>query len=146
MFRESFGHASPPRFFRLGRGSVVRIKKICVLPLKSISKLGANRLYFLVKFLLGKTRIMSWGFCVRFGQPLIQLLPHHCGSFWLRCCDIFLLANIGLQVIQLAALVLMIVNELPLPGSDDRRRLTTLVSIVRVMPEQVTLRDRVAFE
>src|SRR5699024_562850 len=73
--------------------------------------------------------------CVRIGEVLVELtlqLFHHGG---LGGGQIVLLADVRLQVVQLAVLVLEEADQLEPAVAHRRRRAPSLIRIVRVVPE-----------
>ena len=61
-------------------------------------------------------------------------------------CEILLLPSVPSEVVELVPAIFVVMNELPVSTADNSTGLSTLVSIVRVMPEQVAGGDFTSFE
>jgi hypothetical protein len=64
----------------------------------------------------------------------------------LFCCKIKLFTRIIGKVVKFVVPIFVIMDKLPITASNDGRWFATLIAIVGIMPEEITLSQRLLFQ
>ena len=90
--------------------------------------------------------ILFWEAGPGFDEPGVEGGAKFPDSWAFLGCEILLLPSVPSEVLELVPAIFVVMNELPVSTADNSTGLSTLVSIVRVMPEQVAGGDFTSFE